>query len=420
MVGGVDGLTLALLAIALLLSAFFSSSETAFISLQRIRLRHMERTGVRGVSRVRRLADQSDRTLVTILIGNNLVNTAAAALGTVIAAAVLGAEAAVLAATIAITILLLIFGEITPKTVALRHSERLALLYAIPLDFLAHLFSPLTALLSRLASAVAAMAGSSPARTAISRDEIRTVIMMGEETGVLEREETEILRSALQLRNTVVREVMVPRVEVVGIEANQTVESVARAVADKGHTWMPVYEGDLDHIVGIVHAKTVLVRYLAGEKDRPASLIMRPALFTTETKKVPSLLEEMREQQTQMAIVIDEYSGTSGIVTLEDLLEELVGEITSEYGTERKLVRSIGEREAVVEGAISIDDLNEAFGVDLPAEGVDTLGGFVSQQLGRIPASGDHFTYQDLQFSVLSVRARRVGTVRIERIQAAD
>jgi putative hemolysin len=416
MVEGPDGLTLMLLAIALLLSAFFSSSETAFISLQRIRLRHMERTGVRGMSRVRRLADQSDRTLVTILIGNNLVNTAAAALGTVIAAGLLGAEAAVLAATIGITILLLIFGEITPKTVALRHSERLALLYAIPLDVLVHLFSPLAALLSRLASAVAAIAGPSPARSALSHDEIRTVIMMGEETGVLDREETEILRSALQLRNTVVREVMVPRVEVVGVEAGETIDGVARTVAEKGHTWMPVYEGDLDHIVGIVHAKTVLVHHLAGEHHRTASTIMRPALFTTETKKVPSLLQEMREQQTQMAIVIDEYSGTSGIVTLEDLLEELVGEITSEYGVERRLVRSIGEREAVVDGAISIDDLNEAFGIDLPAEGVDTLGGFVSQQLGRIPNSGDRFSYQELQFTVLSVRARRVGTVRIDKL----
>jgi putative hemolysin len=177
-----------------------------------------------------------------------------------------------------------------------------------------------------------------------------------------------------------------------------------------------VYEGDLDHIVGIVHAKTVLVRYLAGEHQRTASMIMRPALFTTETKKVTSLLQEMREQQTQMAVVIDEYSGTSGIVTLEDLLEEVVGEITSEFGVERRLVRSIGEREAVVDGAIPIDDLNEAFEIDLPAEGVDTLGGFVSQQLGRIPNSGDHFSYQDLQFTVMSVRARRVGTVRIEKL----
>jgi putative hemolysin len=414
--GGVDGLTLILLALCLLLSAFFSSSETAFVSLQRVRLRHMERTGVSGVARVRRLADQSDRTLVTILIGNNLVNTAAAALGTVIAAGLLGAEVAVLVATIAITILLLIFGEITPKTLALRHSERLALLFAVPLDLLAHLFSPLTALLSGLASAVATLAGPSHGRSGLSHDEIRTVIAMGEETGVLTREETEILRSALQLRDTVVREVMVPRVEVVGVEASQTVESVARVVTEKGHTWMPVYEGDLDHIVGIVHAKTVLVRYVAGELHRTANAIMRPALFTTETKKVTSLLQEMREQQTQMAVVIDEYSGTSGIVTLEDLLEEVVGEIASEFGVERRLVRSIGEREAVVDGAISIDDLNEAFGVDLPAEGVDTLGGFVSQQLGRIANSGDRFTYQNLQFTVLSVRVRRVGTVRIEKV----
>lgn len=416
MIGQPDGLSLALLAMMLLLSAFFSSSETAFMSLQRIRLRHMERTGVRGVARVRRLVDQADRTLVTILIGNNLVNTAAAALGTVIVAGLLGTEAAVLVATVGITILLLIFGEITPKTMALRHSERLALLYAVPLDLLVHLFMPLTALLSRLALAVAAMAGPSPGRSVLSHEEIRTVIMMGEEAGVLHREETEILRNVLELKNTAVREVMVPRVEVVGVEAGQTVESVARVVAEKGYTWMPVYEGDLDHIVGIIHAKNVLVRHLAGEDQRTVNLIMRPALFTTETRTVASLLPEMRDQQTQMAIVMDEYGGTSGVVTLEDLLEELVGEITSEYGVERRLVQSISEREALVDGSISINDLNEAFGIDLPAEGVDRLGGFVSQQLGRIPVSGDCFGYENLEFTVLSMRGRRVSTVRINRV----
>jgi putative hemolysin len=413
MTGDVPILRLVLLVIALLLSAFFSSSETAFMSLQRVRLRHMERIGVRGVRRVRRLVDQADRTLVTILIGNNLVNTASAALATVIVADLLGAEAAVVVATIGVTILLLLIGEITPKTVAVRHSERVAVLYALPLEILARILSPLTSLLARFGAAVASLAGGAPASSGLSPEEIRTVVMMGEEAGVLHREETEILHNVLRLENMVVRELMVPRIDVVGVRASQTVEEVARMMAEQGYTRVPVLEPDLDHIVGIVHAKDALAGIMGGAGDTPIRDLMRAVIFIPGTKTVSSLLREMRAQQTQMAVVLDEYGGTAGIVTLEDLLEEVVGEITSEYGTERRLVHQMSEREILVDAGISVNDLNESFGIDLSSEDVDTLGGFVLQHLGRIPDAGERFEFDGLDFTIRTMDGRRIGLVRI-------
>jgi putative hemolysin len=412
------GVFLILLMLALVLSAFFSSSETAFVSLQQIRVRHLERTGARGIERLRRLVDRSEQTLVTILIGNNLVNTGSAALATLIAARFLGAQAAALVATVAITLALLIFGEITPKTIAIRHSERLALLYAVPLELASWLFRPLAVVLGWLASGVATLAGGDPGRHRLSQDEIRTVIMMGEEAGVLRQAETELLGNVLKLEETEASEVMMPRISVTGVRAATTVAEIAQVIAEKGYTQMPVYEEDLDSIIGVVHVKDILLRSTSGDTTSPARAVMRPALYVPESKTVVSLLNEMRARRTQMAIVVDEYGGTAGIVTLEDLIEEIVGEITSEYGAERRLIRSMSRREAIVDAAITIPDFNEAMEVGLPTDGPDTIGGFIFDRLGRIPDSGDSFRYADLEFEVLSMAGQRISLVRVRRVES--
>jgi putative hemolysin len=419
-----DGDTGTLMVLALIglliLSAFFSSSETAFVSLQQIRIRHLEHIGARGIHRVRRLFDRSEETLVTILIGNNLVNTGSAALATVLASQFLGAQAGALVATIVITLALLIFGEITPKTVAIRHGERMAQLYAPLLELFNLLFKPIAIVMTWIASAVASLAGASSRDRALSQDEIRTVIMMGEEAGVLRRAETEILRNVLKLEQTEVSEVMMPRINVTGVQADETIADIAQAIAVKGYTQMPVYETDMDSIIGVVHAKDILLRAHSGDTSMRARDAMRSALFVPETKTIVSMLNEMRERRTQMAIVIDEYGGTAGIVTLEDLIEEVVGEITSEYGTERRLIRSMNEREAVVDAAISISDFDEAMNVELPVEDADTLGGFIFEQLGRIPDPGDEFELEDLQFHILSMSGQRINMVRVTRSARAD
>lgn len=400
----------------LILSGFFSSSETAFVSLQQIRIRHLENIGTRGIQRVRRLFDHSEETLVTILIGNNLANTGAAALGTLVASQFLGAQVGALVATILVTIALLIFGEITPKTVAIRHGERLAQFYAPFLEFFNLIFKPFAIIMAWIASAVASLAGTSDRNRSLSQEEIRTVIMMGEESGVLREAETEILRNVLKLEQTEVSEVMMPRISVTGVQADERISDVAQVIAVKGFTQIPVFETDMDSIIGVVHAKDILLRAHSGDTASRARDAMRPALFVPETKTIASLLNEMRERRSQMAIIIDEYGGTAGIVTLEDLIEEIVGEITSEYGTERRLIRSLNHNEAVVDAGISIPDFNEAMEVELPSEGADTVGGFIFEQLGRIPDPGDEFRVGDLEFRILSMSGQRISMVRARRV----
>lgn len=416
MPGQVDWTLLIAFVLALGVSAFFSSSETAFMSLQRVRLRHLEETGVRGARSVRNLMEHVDRTLVTILIGNNLVNTAAAAMGTVMVTALLGPEAGVLVATLGVTVLLLVFGEITPKTIAIRHTERLALLYAAPMKLLTVLFSPFSRLLTWTSTALASATGGSPRATGLSPAEIRTVILMGEEAGVLHAELTGILRNAIDLQTMNARQIMVPRTEVVGVEASESLEGVVGQIARTGFTRYPVYEGDLDHIVGIVHGKDLLLCLMEGAGGVDLRAVMRPPSFTPATKSLSSLLAEMREQRTQMVVVVDEYGGTAGIVTLEDLIEEVVGEITSEYGVERRQLLRVEGDEAVVEGGVNIADLNQAFDTRLEVEDVDTVGGLLLKQGGRIPRVGEVITYEGLEFTVLTMRRRRIGNVRVRKV----
>lgn len=414
--GDVSTLMIVALLALLVLSAFFSSSETAFVSLQQIRIRHLEHIGARGIQRVRKLFDRSEETLVTILIGNNLANTASASLATVLASQLLGAQAGALVATVVITIALLIFGEITPKTVAIRHGERMAQFYAPILEMFNLLFKPIAIIMTWIASTVASLAGASNRDRALSQEEIRTVIMMGEEAGVLRQAETEILRNVLKLEKTEVSEVMMPRINVTGVQADETIADIAQTIAVKGYTQMPVYESDMDNIIGVVHAKDILLRAHSGDTSMSARDAMRSAIFVPETKTIASMLNEMRERRTQMAVVIDEYGGTAGVVTLEDLIEEIVGEITSEYGTERRLIRSINDQEAVVDARISIPDFNEAMDIELPVEDADTLGGFIFEQLGRIPDPGDTFEADQVRINILSMTGQRINMVRVTRI----
>jgi putative hemolysin len=220
---------------------------------------------------------------------------------------------------IVVVLALLIFGEITPKTLAIRHGERMAQLYALPLELFNLIFKPVAIALTWVASGVASVAGTSDRHRSLSQDEIRTVIMMGEEAGVLRQAETEILRNVLKLEQTEVTEVMMPRINITGVQADEPVTSIGQVIAVRGFTQMPVYEADMDSIIGIVHAKDILLRAASGDTTSTARDAMRPALFVPETKTIVSLLNEMRARRTQMAIIVDEYGGTSGIVTLEDL-----------------------------------------------------------------------------------------------------
>lgn len=412
-------LNLVFLMVALLLSAFFSSAETAFIALQRVRVRQLVDEGAPGARRVQRLVEERDRTLPAILIGSNLANTAAAALGTIIAAGFLPGGTAIVVATIGVTVLLVVFAEITPKTIASAHAERLALAFAGPIELLVVLLSPLSAVLRWISAGFTRLLGL-PAvpRWLVGAEEVETTITLAEEHGTLRGEEARMLRNILELQETAVREVMVPRTQVLAVGEQETVERMVAVIRDTGFTRLPVFRDNIDNLVGMVHAKDVLLQYSLGHRSAKAREIMRPIVAVPETKKVSDLLREMREQSTQMAAVIDEYGGTAGIVTIEDLLEEVVGEITSEFGAERRLIHSVSPRLVVVDAAISINDFDELFDVELPSQEVDTLGGFIFQQTDTIPKSGESFQWQGLEFTVLSMRGNSIGLVQVRKTES--
>ncbi|MCL4395034.1 MAG: hemolysin family protein [Chloroflexi bacterium] len=410
-------LNLLFLALALAIAAFFASAETAFVSLQRVRVRQLVDERVPGAERVSRLVEQPDKLLPAILLCSNLATTAAAAIGTIIASDYFSGGSAILVATIGVTVLLVVFGEITPKTIASAHSERFALAFAPIIELIVLILRPLLVILRWISTGIARLFRiSAMPRWLIGQQEVETTIALAEEHGTLGVEEARMLRNILELEETAVREVMVPRTQVTGVSEDVTVERLAADIRQSGFTRLPVYRGTIDDLVGVVNAKDVLVQYALGHRTTKAEQIMRPIIVVPETKRVSDLLREMREQSTQIAAVIDEYGGTAGIVTIEDLLEEVVGEIMSEFGAERRLIHSISPQTVVVDASISINDFNELFGVELPSEEVDTLGGFVFQQTDTIPKAGDGFRWQHLEVTVLSMRGNRIGLVQVTKL----
>ena len=332
-------LYLVLLIVCLLLSAFFSSSETAFISLQKIRVEHLVETNVRGARRVSHMIERPRRLLSTILLGNNFANTAAAALATILAVSVWGQERGVLIATVGVTIILLIFGETTPKTIATHHAERLSLLYARPIEVISWLFTPFVFVLSWIVSGFSKIAGGTPVpRSLASEEEIRTMISVGHKEGTVETEEAEMLHNVFDFGNRPVREVMIPRPEVICIEQGSKLTEFLSLYSESPLSRFPVYQENMDNVIGILSVKDVLMA-LAKSTINDQSVVdelVRPAYFTPETKPVRELFTEMRDKNYRMTVVVDEYGGTAGIVSLSRLVEEIVGPVGDELAEAEK------------------------------------------------------------------------------------
>jgi len=342
----IEALYLVVLFICLLLSAFFSSSETAFISLERFRVQHMVETKVKGAKRVSKMLERPDRFLSTILLGNNLVNTAAAAIATILAISVWGQEVGVIIATFGMTIVLLIFAETMPKTFANRHAERVSLLFVRPVEILSWLFSPVVVVLSWLASRLTKLVGGTPVpRSIVSDEEIRTMITVGHKEGTVEEAEADMLHAVFDFGDSPVSEVLVPRPEVVGIEKGETLAEFLKTYSESPISRFPVYEENMDNVVGILSIKDVLMALAKGSitKEAPIDELIRPAYFTPETKRISELFTEMRDKNYRMAIVVDEYGGTAGIVSLSRLMEEIVGPVGDELAEAEKEYESIND-----------------------------------------------------------------------------
>ncbi len=411
------------IAISVALSAFFSSAEAAFLSLQGSpRLQHLVSTGNPGARRVASMLDRPERLLSTILLGNNLVNILFATLMTIATLSVIDDEAVgVIVATVAGTSILLVFGEIIPKAFAVRYAERVAIAYARPLRGFEFLMWPVVVLLQSISKRVV------PGRSrreidapSITEGEIRTLIDIGEAEGAFEPEEAELLDNVFRFGDRQVREVMTPRTEMIFVEQGATLTDFLRIYSGDSHTRFPVYEGEVENVLGIISAKDVLNTLAARtvRADESVTAVTRPTHFVPETKRAADLFEELRASGNQMAIVVDEFGGLAGLVTLKRLLEELAGPVGEEGEAPEDEYEAIDEFTFQVDGAMDIDEANEELHLDLPeGEDFETVAGFVLDVLGHIPSEGEQFEYGGLRFEVVEMKNLKVETVKLTKPQ---
>ena len=404
------------LLIALLaLSAFFSSAETAFLSLDRVRLEHAVREQTSGAGRVRLLLTTPRRLLSAILLGNNLVNTGAAAVGTVIAAEIVSGGSSVIIATMTVTVLLVVFGEMGPKSVALHHNLALARAYAIPLGIWSRLVRPVVAVLDSLAGVLLSVLGArSESQPALNLGELRTAIHLGAESGALEQEESSMMLGALKLQATQVRRIMTPRMDMVVADAGDGLTKIAELLLTAGFLRLPVYSGAPDNIVGYVHVGDVSAAYAHGRDSARARDIMREASFESERASITRVLEHMQASGAHLVILIDEFGTTSGLVTLEDIMEAVVGEIQSESGPKSADVDvRVGTR-LYVEGRRSLSDLSADLGAPLEDGEPETVAGLLLAHFRHIPQRGEFMDQHGFRFTVMSADERRVTLVAVE------
>ncbi len=313
---------------------------------------------------------------------------------------------------------MMVLGELIPTAFASTRPEQLAMLVVGPMTLLLNVLSPLTRALLWFSNRMAGASGGRENAPYVTEEEIKTLVDAGSEEGVIENEEKEMIYSIFQFGDKVAREVMVPRIDVIALDAEATLEQALDLLLTEGHSRIPIYEGTVDRIVGLLYAKDLLVVWRDNQsKERKVREIIRPAYFVPESKKAGSLLEELQQRKIHMAIVIDEYGGTAGLVTIEDLLEEIVGEIQDEYDPDEEAeYEKIGDDEYLFDASIHLDDVNELLGVHLPNDESDTLGGYVLAVLGRVPLEGETFQDKGLEIMVESITGRRIRKVRVRRL----
>ncbi|MBL7166361.1 MAG: HlyC/CorC family transporter [Dehalococcoidales bacterium] len=419
----IETLYVVLLVVCFVLSAFFASSEIAFFFLQRVKLEHMASTGVRGAALVSRMLDRPDRLLSIILLGNNLVNTGAAALATALAVSIWRShgwqeQGGILVATIAVTIILLIFGETIPKTIAIRHTERLSILFARPIEWLLWILIPFVVVLSWIASGLSKMLGGTPVpRSLASEEEIRNMITVGHREGTVEESEAKMLHKVFDFGDRRVREVMVPRPEVVAIEQGSKVAEFLALYAQFPRSRFPVFNENMDNVVGILAIKDILMAQAkeAINQQSPIDELLRPAYFTPETKLISELFNEMRDSNFRMAVVVDEFGGTAGIVMLSRLVEEIVGEVGDELAAVEKDYEAIDAYTFEIDGGMRIEEANEEMGLGLPEGEYETVAGFVLNLLRRIPRPNEQIVYKDMKLVVSDMRGVKIEKIVLTR-----
>lgn len=399
--------------VLLVLSAFFSGSETALVSLNKIHVKHLVEAGVPKAKTLYQLVSRPNRMLSTILIGHTVVNITIASMVTSIVLKILGFHGVAIAAGIA-TILVLVFGEITPKSIAAVYNEKVALVAAIPIYWLQKILYPVIKVIGMLTNLMVRLFGGSQGAPVkdVTEEEIRVMVDLGEGQGAIKHQEREMIDNVFQLNDTFIHQVMLPRVDIVAVEADSLLQEAWNKVIKFGHSRLPVYAESLDNIVGIIYAKDLMAKYQQLE-TLTARSIMREALHVPETKRADDLLREMRRDRIHIAVVLDEFGGTAGLVFLEDLVETVVGEIGDEYDVNRPLVKRVKPGEIRVNARVGIDEVNEMTGLDLPEEDFDTIGGLVFHLVGQVPEKGDSIEFEDCILRVEAMNGKRISQVLI-------
>ena len=404
------------LAVLILLSALFSSAETSLTTSNKLKIQSLADQGSKRARILLKISEDSGKMLSAILIGNNLVNNAATALTTSLIIQLFG-NSAVGIATGVITLLILIFGEISPKTLATIHSEKMALLYAPLIHFLMKIFTPVIFIVNKLSMGVLFLLRVNPDQkvNTMTEHELRTIVDVSHEDGVIESEEKEMIYNVFDMGDAKAKDIMVPRVHVTFADINSTYDELIEIFREDKFTRLPIYEETTDNVVGTINMKDLLLYNYNDKKEFHVRDILREAYFTYEYKSISELLVEMRQASINIAIVLDEYGETAGLITLEDLLEEIVGEIHDEYDeNEEEFVRQINDREYIIEGSMNLDDLNDSLGLNLSSEDYDSLGGFIIEHLDRLPEQGDELTTDDgIRLVVEALQKNRVESVHL-------
>jgi len=410
------GSDLLLLFVCISLSAFFSAAETALISLSKTKILALVKNDSTRSKAWESFLNDPQRFLVTILIGNNLVNISASALATSLSLKLLPNIGIGLAVGL-MTLVILVFGEITPKGLALRYAERFSRYVIYLIYLLSFVCYPAVVVFSKLVD----LLGGSKKKflyPLVTREELELLLSRRDEVE-LEEEERKIIRSVINLEDKVVREIMIPRPDMVCLEASTPIKSVVRVISEYGHSRIPVYEGNIDNIIGVLYAKDLIPLMADGKWDEKVGNVVRTPYFVPETKLVKELFDELRQKKIHIAIVVDEYGGTSGLVTMEDILEEIVGEIEDEYDKELPVIEKIGENVYVVDGRMNLEELLELFEIEpdmeLDEREYDTVAGLLFTLFVRIPKSGEEISFKGLKLKVLDVKKNRIRKVMISK-----
>lgn len=403
-----------MLIVLLIISGFFSASETSLTALSKIRLRYMVEENVKGAKLVEKLTEKPDKLISSILVGNNIANIAGSSLATAIALELFRGNAVAIS-TAVMTILVLVFAEITPKSLAAQNAEKVALKVSKPLSLIITIVNPVVIVLNKVTNFLVTLLGGKVDKDTpyITEDELKSIVNVSHEEGVLEVEEKQMIYNVFEFGDLQIKDVMVQRTDISAIDVSFDLNKIMEIIKEDKYSRYPVYDDNIDNIIGILNVKDFIYSDYEENNFNITEYIREP-YFTYEFKRITELFKEMKKNRAHIAIVLDEYGGTAGIATIEDLIEEIVGEIEDEYDQVEKEIEKIGDGEYIVDGGTKILFINGFLGLNMESDDFDSIGGFIMGQMGRLPKIGEVIVYENVKFTVKSVLKHRIQKIKVE------